>query len=151
MGDAAGKNCGLSGAGLKDNPKWRRAAVRAVQIQETQKQPHHPTGYEAVGNHVGGKSRTGNGGIGFDVIPPPPALPGGIPQPPPPPAILPPGPWGDPACVFTLESNSNRHGYDTDSTEHSSSHSSVLVDMGKVVGVLRSSHPASRSHQVSML
>ena len=146
MGDAAGRNCGLSGAGLNDNPKWRRAAVRAVQIQEIQKQP--PTsGYSVTGNHVASKSRTGNGGIGFDILPPPPILPGGIPQPPPPPAILPPGPWGDPACVFTLESTSNRHGYDTDSTEHSSSHSSVLVDMGKVVGVLRSSHPGSRPHQ----
>ena len=152
MGDAAGKNCGLAGAGLRDNPKWRRAAVRAVQIQDTPKpSAHNATTYEVTGNHVASKSRTGNGGIGFDVIPPPPALPGGIPQPPPPPTILPPGPWGGPACVFPLESSSggkNRHGYDTDSTEHSSSHSSVLVDMGKVVGVLRSSHPtASRGHQ----
>ena len=143
MGDAAGKNSGNS---LLQNPKWHRAAVRAVQIQETQKQSQNSTGFTVAGNHVTNKSRTGNGGIGFDVIPPPPILPGGIPQPPPPPTILPPGPWGDPSCIFTVESSSNRHGYDTDSTEHSSSHSSVLVDMGKVVGVLRSTHQAPRPH-----
>lgn len=98
-------------------------------------------------NHVTQKVQTGNGGIGFKTIPPPPSLPGGgIPQPPPPPTLLPPGPWSDATCVFTLESSSaNHHNYDTDSTEHSS-HSSVLVDMGKVVGVLRTSHPVQRDY-----
>jgi len=169
---------GLGQPGMADgiNPKWRRAAVRAVELQESRKAGQvlpHPSSVS--------QSYTGNGKIGDivnanvvpDVIPPvlpevvskegcegevqppvfqcslqqlvppvaglvvspqlfptfpsplhsQPCLPGSQAAPPPPPA------WSDPP---------DSHGCDTDTESMpSSTHSSVLVDMGKVVGVLR--------------
>jgi len=155
------------------NPKWRRAAVRAVELQESRKANQ----VFPISNHKSVfPAYTGNGKIGSsvtaehtnvipDVIPP--ALPevtaepidlgGGaqdlllppvsLPTPPPisppftsayssysavpPSQDTPPPPpaWSDPP---------DNHGRDTDSESMpSSTHSSVLVDMGKVVGVLR--------------
>ena len=53
----------------------------------------------------------------------------------------PPAPWSDPPVP-----SDNQHGRDTDSESMpSSTHSSVLVDMGKVVGVLRT-YPHAEPH-----
>lgn len=127
------------------NPKWRRAAVRAVQIQETKKGenngsaeagPHHYNNIQSL-RHPATKFQTGNGGIvNSDLphdIPPPPPVPGTIPHVPPPPP--PPEPWNQ-IGVLGLES------YPPPC--HGGQHNSVLVDMGKVVGVLRSHGPRSR-------
>ncbi|XP_059080796.1 uncharacterized protein LOC131878708 isoform X1 [Tigriopus californicus] len=126
------------------NPKWRRAAVRAVQIQETKKGenngseagPHHCNNIQSL-RHPASKFQTGNGGVvNSDLphdIPPPPPVPGTIPHVPPPPP--PPEPWNQ-IGVLGLESYPPLC--------HGGQHNSVLVDMGKVVGVLRSHGPHVR-------
>ena len=98
-----------STAPVDSNPKWRRAAVRAVQLQDS-----------SPGSKL---NAAPNGGcISKDVIPPPPALPGGVPQPSPPGIAPPPGPWGEKVDVH--------------------------VDLGKVVGVLRAvNHDGSDSDE----
>jgi hypothetical protein len=108
------------------NPKWLRAAVRAVQLQD-QTFNHNGT----IPNLKGGIS---NITTTADVIPPPPALPGGVPQPSPPGITPPPGPWGE--KFFLLDK-------DTNNVVPNSRSSQVLVDMGKVVGVLRTHIPSN--------
>ena len=134
-----GDNGSATGS-ANQNPKWRVAAVKAVTSTSG------PTA--STGNS--GSSKQPNGGLKTtittaEVIPPPPSLPGGIPQPPPPGISQPPpsgntpsgtgiapppGPWGD--RVF--------NNGPTSTTEAST----VMVDMGKVVGVLRA---AAANHQ----
>lgn len=103
--------------GVVQPQNWKRAAVRAVQLQETRKQQQQ----HVDSNHV--SKMTGNGRVrtGCATVAPIQDLPS-----------PPPGPW-----------NNNDQTYGIIGLESEpSANSSILVDMGKVVGVIKTHVPS---------
>jgi len=149
--------CRMSGPGEPSSSvspvvtSWRRAAVRAVEIQESKRSP----AAHVINNNTRDKVITGNGQYESSdeggVVIPPDVIPG--------PGSAPTVTWSDPRDTWSdPREHASNHGStcptrdgggDTEDTESCrssvSTHSSVLVDMGKVVGVLRS-YPGVDDH-----